>query len=88
MPLVSERFGLDEGEGLLRRVFPSVARHEFRGRLVIPGPEPVAAYVRSMSLAARLGDPEALVRAVVSRLPRGPGAIFLNTTHSGCLVCA
>jgi hypothetical protein len=41
-----------------------------------------------MSLAARLGDPEALVRAVTSRLPSGPGAEFVGTTHSGCLVCA
>ena len=87
VPMVGERFGLDRGEALLRRLFPSVARYEFRGRLVIPGPEPVAAYVRSMSLAKRLGDPEALVRAVVSRLPSGPGATFLDTTDSGCLVC-
>ncbi len=88
VPMVGERFGLDRGEVLLRRLFSSVARYEFRGRLVIPGPEPVAAYVRSMSLAIRLGDPEALVGAVVSRLPSGPGATFLDTTHSGCLVCA
>jgi hypothetical protein len=40
-----------------------------------------------MSLASRLGDPEALVRAVVSRLPSGPGSTFLDTTDSGCLVC-
>ena len=85
--MVGERFVLDQGEVLLRRLFPSVARHEFRGRLVIPGPDPVAAYVRSMSLTSRLGDPEGLVRAVVSRLPSGPGATFLDTTHSGCLVC-
>ena len=88
VPMVGEPFGLDEGEVLLRRLFPSVARYEFRGRLVIPGPEPVAAYVRSMSLATRLGDPEALVGAVVSRLPSDPGATFVDTTHSGCLVCA
>jgi SAM-dependent methyltransferase len=87
VPMVGERFGLDQGEVMLRRLFSSVARHEFRGRLVIPGPEPVAAYVRSMSLASRLADPEALVRAVVSRLPSGPGATFLDTTDSGCLVC-
>jgi hypothetical protein len=54
---------------------------------VVPDPEPVAAYVRSMSLAAQLGDPDALVRAVVARLPSGPGAVFVDTTHSGCLVC-
>jgi len=87
VPMVGERFGLEEGEVMLRGLFSSVARHEFRGRLVIPGPEPVAAYVRSMSLAKGLGDPEALIRAVVSRLPSGPGATFLDTTDSGCLVC-
>ncbi|MGH3254581.1 MAG: class I SAM-dependent methyltransferase [Streptosporangiaceae bacterium] len=86
-PMVGEQFGLDEGDVLLRRLFPTVVRHEFRGQLVIPGREPVAAYVRSMSLASRLGDPEALVSAVVSRLPSGPSATFLDTTHSGCLVC-
>jgi SAM-dependent methyltransferase len=87
-PMVGEPFGLDEGEARLRGLFASVARYEFRGRLVLPDPEPVAAYVRSMSLAARLGDPEALVRAVTSRLPSRPGATFVDTTHSGCLVCA
>ncbi len=87
-PMISDRFGLDHGEVLLRGLFASVARYEFRGRLVVPDPEPVAAYVRSMSLAAQLGDPEALVRAVVARLPSGPGAAFGDTTHSGCLVCS
>ena len=88
VPMVGEQFGLDRGEILLRGLFASVTRHEFRGQLVLPGPEPVAAYVRSMSLAIRLGDPEVLVRAVTSRLPSGPGATFVDTTHSGCLVCA
>jgi SAM-dependent methyltransferase len=87
-PMVGEPFGLDEGEALLRGLFASVTRHEFRGQLVLPDPEPVAAYVRSMSLATRLGDPEALVLAVTSRLPSGPGAAFLDTIHTGCLVCA
>ncbi|HEY6297885.1 MAG TPA: methyltransferase domain-containing protein [Streptosporangiaceae bacterium] len=87
VPMVGEQLGLDQGEDLLRRLFPSVVRYQFRGRLVIPGQEPVAAYVRSMSLASRLGDPEALVKAVVSRLPSGPGATFIDTTDSGCLVC-
>jgi SAM-dependent methyltransferase len=88
VPMMSDRVNLDRGEVLLRRVFGSVTRYEFRGRLEVPGPEPVAAYVRSMSLTAQLGDPEALVRAVTVRLPSGPGATFVDTTHSGCLVCA
>jgi SAM-dependent methyltransferase len=85
MPMVSDRFGLDQGEVLVRGLFASVTRYEFRGRLLIPGPEPVAAYVRSMSLAAQLGDRETLVRAVTRGLPSDP---FVDTTHSGCLVCA
>jgi SAM-dependent methyltransferase len=84
VPMISERFGLDQGEVLLRTWFASVTRYEFRGRLVVPGPEPIAAYVRSMSLVTELGDPEALVRAVTNRLPNDP---FVDTTHSGCLVC-
>ncbi len=88
VPMIYERFGLDRGEVLLRGLFASVKRYEFRGQLVLPDPEPVAAYVRSMSLASRFGDPEVLVHAVTSRLPGGQGAAFLDTTHSGCLVCA
>jgi SAM-dependent methyltransferase len=88
VPMVSDRVNLDRGEILLRGLFASVTRYEFRGRLVVPGPEPIAAYVRSMSLSTRLGDPEVLVRAVTSRLPSGPDATFVDTTHSGCLVCA
>jgi SAM-dependent methyltransferase len=88
VPMASDLIGLDRGEILLRGLFASVARHEFRGRLVVPGPEPVAAYVRSMSVAVQLGDPEVLVSAVVGRLPSGPGAAFRDTTHSGCLICS
>jgi len=88
VPMVSDRIGLDQGEIMVRGLFASVARHEFRGRLAVPGPEPVAAYVRSMALAAQLGNPEVLVRAVTSRLPSSPGAAFLDTTHSGCLICS
>jgi SAM-dependent methyltransferase len=83
-----ERLRLDEGEALLRTVFPSVTRHDFIGELRIPGPEPVASYVRSMSQAQASADPERLVTAVLSRLPNDPGRLFRITTHSGCLVCA
>jgi SAM-dependent methyltransferase len=86
VPLVSDRFGMDQGETALRRVFTSVTRYDFRGRLVLPGPEPVAAYVRSMSVTAHVPDPEALVRAVTSRLRSGEP--FEDTIDSGCLICA
>jgi SAM-dependent methyltransferase len=87
VPLVHERLSLDQGEILLRRVFTSVTRHDFASRLLLPGPEPVAAYVRSMSLSAYLADPDALVRAVTGRLTAGSGVPFQDTTHSGFLVC-
>lgn len=86
VPLVSDRFGMDQGEIALRRVFASVTRYDFTGKLVVPGPEPVAAYVRSMSATAHVPDPDALVRAVTSRLPAGEP--FEDTTDSGCLICA
>jgi SAM-dependent methyltransferase len=85
VPMVSDRFGLDQGEILLRRVFTSVTSYDFPARLVLPGPEPVAAYVRSMSVASRFADPDVLARAVTSRLPEGP---FEDTSHGGFLICA
>jgi len=88
VPLVHERISLDQGETLLRTEFASVTRHDFASTLLLPSPEPVAAYVRSMSEATRHADPEPLIAAVTSMLPPGPGAVFQVTTHSGCLVCA
>jgi SAM-dependent methyltransferase len=83
VPLMHERISLDQGETLLGTEFVSVTRHDFVSKLLLPGPEPVAAYVRSMS-----EDPEPLIAAVTSRLPLAPGAVFQVTTHSGCLICA
>jgi SAM-dependent methyltransferase len=82
-----ERLRLDEGEALLRTVFSSVTRHDFTAELRIADPEPVAAYVRSMSSVQASADPEHLVAAVLSRLPNDPGRLFRITTHAGCLVC-
>jgi SAM-dependent methyltransferase len=83
-----ERLTLDQGETLLRPVFASVTRHDFVSRLLLPGPEPVADYMRSMSGTKRVATPESVIAAVTSRFPDGPGAAFEVTTHSGCLVCA
>jgi len=88
-----ERLRLDAGEALLRTVFSSVIRHDFRGELRVPGTEPIAAYVRSMNRAQASADPEPLIEAVLSRIPNGPsipnggGGLFRVTTHAGCLVC-
>jgi SAM-dependent methyltransferase len=84
VPLVSDRFNLDQGETLLRRMFTSVTRYDFPTRLVLPGLEPVAAYVRSLSVTSQFTDPDVLVRAVTSRLPAGA---FEDTSHGGFLVC-
>jgi SAM-dependent methyltransferase len=80
-----ERMRLEDGEALLRTVFTSVTRHDFPGELRVPGPEPVAAYVCSMSRTQAHADPGELVAAALARLPRG---LFRITTHAGCLVCA
>jgi SAM-dependent methyltransferase len=85
VPLVSDRFNLDQGETLLRRMFTSVTRYDFPTRLVLPDPEPVAAYVRSLSVTSQFTDPDILVRAVTSRLPHGP---FEDTSHGGFLLCS
>ena len=86
--LLRERISLDRGEVLLRSAFTSVTRHDFKGQLRVPSPEPIVAYVRSMREAASLPDPEPLLKAVASRLRAAPGAFLRITTHSGCLVCA
>jgi len=88
LPPPGERLRLDDGEALLRTVFSSVTRHDFIGELRIPGPEPVADYVRSMSQTLDHADPERLVAEVVAAaFPAGPGQGLRVTTHSGCLVC-
>ncbi len=87
-PVPHDRLSLDHGELLLRSVFGSVSRHDFVSKLLLPGPEPVADYVRSTSEAMYVAESERLIAAVSSRLPARSGAAFEVTTHSGCLVCA
>jgi SAM-dependent methyltransferase len=82
-----ERLTLDNGEVLARSCFSTVARPDFVTELRVPGPQPIADYVRSMSGTQHDADPERLVAAVVSRLPSGPGAVLTITTHTGCLIC-
>jgi SAM-dependent methyltransferase len=82
-----ERLRLDGGAALAGRYFSSVTRHDFVSELRIPGPEPVADYVWSMSGTQHSADPERLVASVLSRLPAAPGAVFTITTHAGCLIC-
>jgi SAM-dependent methyltransferase len=74
-----ERLRLDDGEELLASHFTSVVRHDFTGELLIPGPQPVEAYVRSMSLP----DSHAILRRIAT-----DGGPFRIRTHSGCLICS
>jgi SAM-dependent methyltransferase len=78
---------LDDAQPLLRRVFPEVTRHDFVGTLHIPGPGPIADYIRSMSVTKHRADPDLLTEAVLSQLPNDGGQPFTITTHSGALVC-
>jgi len=87
-PRVDALVDLDQGETLMRSIFTSVTRHDFVGKLLLPGPEPVVEYVRSMSEAKYVAAPELLIPAVTDRLPGRCDAVFEVTTHSGCLICA
>jgi SAM-dependent methyltransferase len=82
------RLRLDEGEELLAREFTSVTRHDFAGELVVPGPQPVEDYVRSLGVAQDLPDPEAFIAAVGRLVPRGDQGTFRVRTRCGCLVCS
>ena len=85
---LAERVALDDGAALARSVFATVTRHDFEAELRVPGPGPVADYVRSMA-GTRLGagDPEQAAQAVLARLPRTPEGHYVITSHAGCLVC-
>jgi SAM-dependent methyltransferase len=88
VPPRQERLRLDEGEELLAREFTSVTRHDFAGELVVPGPQPVEDYVRSMAVTQNRPDPEAFIAAVGRPVRRGDQGTFRIRTHSGCLVCS
>lgn len=78
-----DRVRLDHGEALLRLAFSSVTRHDFVAP-VLPPPEAVAAYVRSLHLSA----PEPVVTRVLSLLFPNDQSRLTITSHSGILVCA
>jgi SAM-dependent methyltransferase len=83
-----ERVSLDAGEALLRTLFQTVTRYDFPAQLRLPGPEPVADYLRSMSEARNRADSEAVVRDITARVfPDEDAGSFTVTTHAGCLVC-
>jgi len=87
-PPLRERLRLDDGEDLLASEFTSITRHDFTGELLIPGPQPVEDYVRSMVITQDLPDPGAFATAVGQLVPTGDQGVFRVRTHSGCLVCS
>ena len=86
-PQPRQRLRLDAGQDLLAREFTSITRHDFTGELLIPGPQPVEDYVRSMPATQDLPDPGAFAAAVSRRIPTDDQGVFRVRTHSGCLVC-
>lgn len=84
---VRERVRLDDGESLARSFFPEVTRHDFTAELRVPGPEPIADYVRSLAGTHREADPERVARTVAATFPRTSDGYYAITSHSGCLIC-
>jgi SAM-dependent methyltransferase len=87
-PPLRERLRLDHGEDLLASEFTSITRHDFTGELLIPGPQPVEDYARSMVIIHDLPDPGAFATAVGQLVPTDDQGVFRVRTHSGCLVCS
>jgi SAM-dependent methyltransferase len=87
-PQSGERLRLEAGEDLLASEFTSITRHDFTGQLLIPGPQPVEDYVRSMITIQSLPDPGAFAADVSRRIPADDQGVFRVQTHSGCLVCS
>jgi SAM-dependent methyltransferase len=85
-----ERLTLSDGEELLRRVFGSVARHDFEAELIVTGPGPIETYVRStISLTfvpeSRQAD---YVAGVLRNSAVDNNDEFHIKTHCGCLICS
>ncbi len=77
---------LDAGAEVLASEFQVVTRHDFTGELLIPTPQPVEDYIRSMLFIQKVPESEDLIAAVGRLIFRG-GEPFRVRTHSGCLVC-
>ena len=85
----SERLRLGEGEALLRAAFRSVVRYDFVCELVIGRPEPLEAYVASLTGTALLpGQRDEYVASVLRHLPRDRAGLVRIKAHPGCLVCS
>lgn len=87
-PPLWERRTLDDSVELLASEFAQITRHEFTGELLIPHPQPVEDYGRSMITTQNLQDPGAFAAAVSRGIPTDDQGIFRVRTHCGCLVCS
>jgi len=85
--VVTDRIKLDGAEPMLRRAFSAVTRHDLKGKLRLPGPQPVADYIRSLSLRQPPQAQERLAAAVSKRVHFGERGVFTVTTHCGWLIC-
>lgn len=65
----AERFGLENGEAILNRIFQQVARHDYFDRLVFEEAQPVIDYVLSEQAIQTALDPERL-SGFVNRIKR------------------
>ncbi len=55
--------------------------------LRVPGPGPIADYVRSMSGTSHHADPDRVAETVAAAFPRTSDGYYAITSHSGCLIC-
>jgi ubiquinone/menaquinone biosynthesis C-methylase UbiE len=83
---LTERVTLDGGESLARSFFPRVTRYDFVAELRIPGPAPIADYIRSLPGHHQPADSDPLVETVLSTLTATPDGHYAITTHTGCLI--
>jgi SAM-dependent methyltransferase len=85
--IAHERISLGSGAEIAAGLFDSVRRIDVVSELKLPGPEPVAGYVRSMSVNLGQADQDEVVADVVARLKFGEDGYFRVKTHGGCLIC-
>ena len=83
---IGGRLRVDEGAELLASEFATVTRHDFTSELLIPGSEPVAGYIRSMTISQAVPDREALTEAILRELRRDQDGTIRVRTHTACLV--
>jgi SAM-dependent methyltransferase len=80
------RLRIDAGADLLAGEFATVTRHDFTSELLLPGPEPVEGYIRSMTIIKAVQDPGRLVAAVLRELRHDRDGTIRVRTNTGYLI--